>query len=248
MPEGASGPLVAELESALAYYGARARPWERQALVKCRAAAGDADLGARFLAGVESFVWGSGLSVPELARACALRAEMARSADAPGGAVEVKSGVGGIRDAEFSVQFLQMAHGANRPELRSPGTLSALAALSAAGLIAPARALSLKAGYEFLRRVEHCLQTMQELQLHAVPEDAGARAALARRLGYPGSPEAARADFEGDLQRHTTALRGIYTELCGEGASGADLAGRLKGLLRCVLGRICDPPAPCRER
>ena len=229
-PEGSLGPLVAELESALAYYRERARPWERQALLKCRPVAGDAELAAAFLAGIEDFVWGSGLSLAELARAAALRAEMERAAES-GGAVEVKSGVGGLRDAEFAVQLLQLAHGAEHPELRRTGTLAALAALEAAELVAPERARALRAGYEFLRRVEHCLQTMQELQLHALPAAPAELAGLARRLGYPGSSEAARAAFGRDLAAHSAALRAIYTGLCGEGAGGADLAGKLRALL-----------------
>jgi len=229
-PEGSGGPLVAELGAALAYYRDRARPWERQALVKCRPVAGDAELAAEFLSGIADFVWGSGLSVAELARAATLRGEMEKAAES-GGAIEVKSGAGGIRDAEFAVQLLQLAHGATRPGIRRAGTLAALAALEAEGLISRGRARTIRAGYEFLRRVEHALQTMQELQLHALPESPAELAALARRLGYAGSSEAARTTFERELAGHSAALRAAYTELCGEGASGDDLAGRLGALL-----------------
>ncbi len=229
-PEGSAGALVWELDAALAYYRERARAWERQALVKCRPVAGDLELGGRFLDLLGGFIWQSGLTPVEVARACQLRGEMERAAESPG-AVEVKSGTGGIRDVEFSAQILQLVHGAGHPEVRKTGTLAALEALEGAGLLDPEEARQLRAGYEFLRRVEHCLQTMDELALHAVPAEPGARAALARRLGYAGSPESARGEFEADLARHAAALRAIYEKLCGQGASGADLAVRLEGLL-----------------
>lgn len=230
-PEGSSGALVWELGAALAYYRDRARPWERQALIKCRPVAGDEELGREFMSGVESFVWQRGVTPAQVARACQLRSEMERAAGGEGQAIEVKSGTGGIRDVEFAVQILQLAHGAEHPEVRRTGTLKALEALKACGLVESGDARSLRSGYEFLRRVEHCLQTMDELAMHAVPTEAGARAALARRLGYGGSPESAREDFEGDLARHAATLRPIYERICGQGASGEDLAGKLEKLL-----------------
>jgi glutamate-ammonia-ligase adenylyltransferase len=231
-PEGSSGALVWELGAALEYYRSRARPWERQALIKCRAVAGDQKLGRAFLEGVAEFVWQPGLAPAEVARACQLRGEMQRAAEVEGGSVEVKSGTGGIRDVEFSVQILQLAHGAAHPEVRLPGTLEALDALERLGLITGEQARQLRSGYEFLRRVEHCLQTMDELALHAVPADPAARAALARRLGYGGNPESARSEFDAELTSHSSTLRTIYDQLCGQGASGEDLAVRLAGLLQ----------------
>jgi [glutamine synthetase] adenylyltransferase / [glutamine synthetase]-adenylyl-L-tyrosine phosphorylase len=228
-PEGSGGALVAELESALNYYRTRARPWERQALIKCRPVAGDTELSASFMAGIESFIWQEGVSPAQVARACQLRLQMEKAAG-QSDAVEVKSGAGGIRDVEFAVQILQLAYGADYPCLRVTGTLKALEALESCGVLESSKARSLRSGYEFLRRVEHCLQTMDELALHAVPVDALQRAALARRLGYGGSPESARAEFESDLEHHAGTLRAIYAEVCGQGASGDDLAAKLCGL------------------
>jgi glutamate-ammonia-ligase adenylyltransferase len=230
-PEGSAGALVWDLAAALNYYRSRARPWERQALIKCRPVAGDMELGRFFLEGIAELVWRSGLTPAEVGRACQLRSDMERAAAGAEGSVEVKSGAGGIRDVEFAVQILQLAYGAEHPEVRQAGTLRALESLEGAGLISDAHARVLRAGYEFLRRVEHCLQTMDELAMHAVPSGAEERAALARRLGYGGSPEAARRDFESDLAEHSAMLRSTYEQLCGQGASGEDLAGRLSGLV-----------------
>src|SRR5262249_37942817 len=51
-PEGEQGPLARSLDATLAYYDHAGRTWERQALIKCRPAAGDADLGRRFMAAI----------------------------------------------------------------------------------------------------------------------------------------------------------------------------------------------------
>src|SRR5439155_11792173 len=52
-PEGRRGPLARTLAGTLSYYDAMGRTWERQALIKARAVAGDPDLGREFLQAVE---------------------------------------------------------------------------------------------------------------------------------------------------------------------------------------------------
>ena len=55
-PEGRSGPLVRTIASYRAYWDRWADPWEMQALIKARVAAGASDLGAEFLETAEQFV------------------------------------------------------------------------------------------------------------------------------------------------------------------------------------------------
>src|SRR6184192_2367848 len=98
-------------------------------------------------------------------------------------AIEVKRGRGGIRDVEFAVQLLQLVHGRRDPRLRSPGTLAALATLAAEGYVAEADAEALADSYRFLRRLEHRLQMVRDLQTLDLPRGGPARTALARALG-----------------------------------------------------------------
>ncbi len=58
-PEGKSGALVRSLESHVAYYDRWASSWEFQALLKARPMAGDAALGADYLAAIAPKVWSS---------------------------------------------------------------------------------------------------------------------------------------------------------------------------------------------
>ena len=100
---------------------------------------------------------------------------------------DIKTGLGGIRDVEFLVQGLQLIHAPEHPELPQGNTLKALGALVQAGIMDRALADELKDDYLFLRRIEHCLQILEDQQIHALPRDPAHLTALARRvLGVDG--------------------------------------------------------------
>ncbi len=99
--------------------------------------------------------------------------------------VEVKTGHGGIRDVEFVVQFLQLLHGGEYPEVRHANTLVALSRLEAVGCLTAEERGIMVDTYRFLRRVEHRLQTMFDRQTHQMPRDREEQRTLAIRLGYP---------------------------------------------------------------
>ena len=56
-PEGSQGPLVRTLAAHSAYYHRWARTWEFQALLKARPAAGDRELGQRWLDELQPLIW-----------------------------------------------------------------------------------------------------------------------------------------------------------------------------------------------
>jgi glutamate-ammonia-ligase adenylyltransferase len=214
-PEGRSGPLVLPLAAYEAYWDRWAHPWEFQALLKARPVAGDPDLGAAFAAAAGARVWGRPFGVDELRALRDMKAR-AEQAVARKGLTEreVKRGRGGIRDAEFAVQLLQLVHGRHDAALRSPNTLAALAELAAAGYVAPGDARVLADGYTFLRTVEHRLQLEDEQQVHAVPQDPQARARLARVLGYRDDARAGALErFDSELGRHQRAVRSVHEQL-----------------------------------
>jgi glutamate-ammonia-ligase adenylyltransferase len=211
-PEGRDGKLVRTLDSYEAYWDRWAQPWEFQALLKARPAAGSAMLGRRFLDAAQRWLWNRPFGADELRNLRYLKeraeAEVARKGLADR---EVKRGSGGIRDIEFTAQLLQLVHGHADAALRSPTTLDVLAELAAAGYVAPADATELAASYRFLREVEHRLQLVDERQVHTVPADAGARDHLARVLGLRSSPDATALDqFDQRLKRVQNGVRSIH--------------------------------------
>jgi glutamate-ammonia-ligase adenylyltransferase len=198
-PEGHRGPLARSLASTLSYYDAMGRTWERQALIKIRPVAGDTDLGQRFLRAIEPFVYRKYLSFAEIneIKAIKRRIEQKASQGAPHPALaleeagkgwgEVKTGRGGIRDIEFTLQFLQLLNGGDLPQVRQRNTLLALSALERAGCLTDQEYRVLGDAYRFLRKVEHRLQLLFDLQTHRLPDGEDELRKLALRMGYADS-------------------------------------------------------------
>ncbi len=207
-PWGRTGALVPSLDAYLTYLSGPARLWEKQALLKARWIAGDAALGQEFLARASGPIYDLD---PETIRKEVLEMKQRtetylhqRGRDWG----EVKLGEGSIRDVEFIVQYLQMAHGARQPELRTGRTLSALRRLHQYGLLPLDDRRTLLEGYLFLRTVEHHLQLMHYRQSQTLPADPAPQRDLARRLGFDG-PNPAEA-FLAHYQQHSSAIRDLY--------------------------------------
>ncbi|MBI3723816.1 hypothetical protein HY251_07685, partial [bacterium] len=184
-PEGASGALAPRLASALAYYERTRRTWERQALVKARAACGDRALGETFLRSLAPWVFETPLGARGIDEILSLRARQETRVEGDGSLpeIDIKEGPGGIRDVEYCVQFLQLLHGGKDPSLRATGTLEAISRLEAALVVRKAEADALRVSYGFLRKTEHALQLTKDRELKKVPADPQARSLLARALG-----------------------------------------------------------------
>ena len=148
-PEGKDGPLVRRLESHRAYYEQWAQNWEFQALLKARAVAGDAALGQEYMDMASSFVW-TAASRENFVNDCQrMRERVENLIPANLKDREIKLGLGGLRDVEFTVQMLQLVHGRTDPALRTRSTLNALQALSEGGYVSRVQARQLSWDYRF---------------------------------------------------------------------------------------------------
>ncbi|MGO9962123.1 MAG: bifunctional [glutamine synthetase] adenylyltransferase/[glutamine synthetase]-adenylyl-L-tyrosine phosphorylase [Acidimicrobiales bacterium] len=214
-PEGRSGALARSVESYVAYWERWARPWEFQALLKARYAAGDPTTGRLFAEQASQHLWSRRFGADDLAELRTMKAR-AEAVVAKRGLDdrELKRGRGGIRDVEFSVQLLQLVHGGRDPALRLRATLPCLAELADAGYVAAEDAGALAIAYRFLRTVEHRLQLVEEAQVHTVPADRASRDRLARVLGFRGRPMETPCDrFDAVLARHQATGRAIHERL-----------------------------------
>ena len=214
-PEGRSGALVRSVGSYVAYWDRWARPWEFQALLKARHAAGDATTGRLFEAAAFEHLWSRRFGADDLAELRTMKAR-AEAIVAKQGLDhrELKRGRGGIRDVEFSVQLLQLVHGGRDPALRLRATLPCLDEMADAGYVAAEDAAALAIAYRFLRTVEHRLQLVEEAQVHTVPADRASRDRLARVLGFKGRPRETPGDrFDAVLARHQGTGRAIHERL-----------------------------------
>lgn len=248
-PEGERGELSLSRRETLDYYWTVGRAWERQALLKARPVAGDLQLGQRLLDELSAWIWPAELPWEDLDESRSMRRRIEERARLN----DIKTGAGGIRDIEFLVQHLQLAHGGRLPELRQRATLPALAALADRGILPPPLAAELERHLIFLRTVEHRLQCWEDRQEHEVPGDAAARASLAGRCGYAGPDALAR--FDAELAAVRARVRAVVDEwflargqdddaalaLLVQGDASPALADRL------LAGRFADPRAAARR-
>ena len=215
-PEGNQGALVRTLESHIAYYRRWAKTWEFQALLKARAAVGDAELGQRYLDALRPMVWNACERedfVPEV-QAMRRRVESLVPAEVRGR--EIKLGTGGLRDVEFAVQLLQLVHGRTDTSLHVASTVDALAALGAGGYIGRDDAANLTASYEFLRLLEHRLQLQRLLRTHLLPapEDDEAMRWLARAAHIrPDGTRDALGVLREELKRQHVRVSRLHAKL-----------------------------------
>jgi [glutamine synthetase] adenylyltransferase / [glutamine synthetase]-adenylyl-L-tyrosine phosphorylase len=186
-PDPSSTQIAISTAAALDYYESRGQDWERAALIKARACAGDIAAGEQFTRDLSPFIWRKYLDYATIAHVH----EMKRQIHAYRGhgeiAVEghnIKLGRGGIREIEFFVQTQQLIAGGRHSQLRGCGTIAMLAALAAGGWIDATARDELTAAYNFLRRVEHRLQMMADEQTHTLPGTAEKLDIFARFLGF----------------------------------------------------------------
>ena len=188
-PEGNRGPLARSLSSTLSYYDVMGRTWERQALIKLRHVAGDSPLGKQVVKALQPFVYRKYFSFSEINEVKALKRQMEQRATRAGiDEQDVKTGRGGIRDIEFTVQFLQLLNGGDLPAVRQRNTLLALEALEIAGCLTPQETYILADAYRFLRKTEHRLQLLFDWQTHRLPTSTDELRKLALRMGYSAEP------------------------------------------------------------
>jgi glutamate-ammonia-ligase adenylyltransferase len=239
-PEGHRGPLARSLASTLSYYDTLGRTWERQALIKVRPVAGDLKLGEQYLRSIEPFVYRKYLSFSEINGIKALKRRIEQQAGRSGVSdTDVKTGHGGIRDVEFTIQFLQLLNGGDLPEVRQRNTLKAMQALERVGCLTDQEYSILDNTYRFLRKTEHRLQLLFDLQTHRLPEGEEELSKLARRMGYGngqgrtesrkmqiGEPTAAVPQplpaFLSDYQEKTNLNRKILDHLLHQTFQGDD--------------------------
>lgn len=215
-PHGRDGALACSLQEATRYYAQSAQDWERQALIRARAAVGSSNLFARFKEAVTPYVFRQDVSVTDaLASVRLAKQKIDRQTEKKSG-YNVKLGRGGIREIEFIAQALQLAHGGRDDWLRVAHTLVSLGRLADRGFITEHERTELSDAYYFLRTLEHRLQMEHGLQTHTIPESQEPRTLIARRLGFPDANE-----FEPALKTHTSNVRRVYDRLFSENVAPA---------------------------
>ena len=215
-PEGRQGPIACARPAAVRYYQTWGRPWERAALLRARTVAGDRTVGNALLEGLRGWIFRSDEG-PFMAAALHDMLARARRELLRDDARDLKLGTGGIREAEFFVQSLQLRWGGAHPVLQVPSTLRALHRLRTLGLVSDRDARDLDDAWGLLRRVEHRVQAAAPYATHELPDDPRRLGVLARSLGYRGAEELVAA---------LDGARARVRDLFSRHASGGDATSR----------------------
>jgi len=221
-PNGNSGPAAVSLGALEDYFQAQGREWERFAWLKSRVVAPQQCLGtglALALRGVVlPFVFRRYLDYNVFDALRVLQRQIReqaarRCAGHPERANDVKLSRGGIREIEFTVQLLQVVRGGQFPELRTRRTVDALQRLARANLMPQDTADALTRAYDFLRRVEHRIQYLDDQQTHVLPTRDDDLDWVARTMGFGQT-----AIFLGELDAHRELVAGEFDTLLGDKA------------------------------
>ena len=186
-PDPSSTPAAVSVPAAMHYYQTVGQNWERAALIKARALAGDLPAATAFLSELQPFIWLRNLDFAAIADIHAIKRQIhAWKTDdrLTAAGADLKLGRGGIREVEFYVQTQQLILGGRNPALRSPRTLDTLETLAAAGHISPVAATDMAGAYRTLRSLEHRAQMLADDQTHRLPESKVDRRRIAALAGY----------------------------------------------------------------
>ncbi|MCE3224979.1 MAG: putative (Glutamate-ammonia-ligase) adenylyltransferase, subunit (modular protein) [Nitrospira sp.] len=216
-PHGGKGSLANAFEELCTYYSAegQAAPFERQALIKLRHIAGDPSLGKKVETHRDSFVYSG--APWDLTVALDLRRQQVKQL-VESGQVNLKHSHGGIVTLEYAIQYLQVMHGHRYPNLRTPNTLRALAALIDVGLIPRATGENLRKSYLFIRMLIDGLRMVRgnTKDLVLPPPDSDEFIFLARRVGYQTEDwQAGARHLQTDIDEHMGRTKEFFERTFG---------------------------------
>ncbi|WP_425299399.1 bifunctional [glutamine synthetase] adenylyltransferase/[glutamine synthetase]-adenylyl-L-tyrosine phosphorylase [Nocardioides panacisoli] len=186
-PEGRQGPLVRTLDSYAGYYAKWSEVWEAQALLRADAVVGDDGLRQRFIAMIDPLRYPEGgLSEKDITEIRRIKARvdnerMPRGVDPK---MHLKLGRGGLADIEWTVQLLQLRHGAAVADLRTPRTLAALDAAREHGLLTEEDAGTLLTAWRMASRLRNAVTLARGKAADHVPRDSTERRAVAQIMGF----------------------------------------------------------------
>jgi glutamate-ammonia-ligase adenylyltransferase len=181
-PEGEKGPLVCSLETLRNYYEKRAQFWELQSLTRARGIAGPQRFDFEALA---KELWREAGRKTDLVRQ--IQNMLMRIANERGSGndfFDFKTGIGGMVEAEFLIQGLQMQH-----RVWEPNSLSAVAKLSANEIFETNDAANLAEAYTFLRGCESVLRRWQFRSVSTLPRTHDEEMRFVRRLRFANVAE-----------------------------------------------------------
>ena len=176
-PDGEKGPLVAPLAAYESYYRERAQLWEIHALTRARPISGQ--LQDAYLEMVQRIWREVGQQSDLFAKIDHMLERIRRERGSGSDFLDLKTGTGGMIEAEFLVQALQMRSG-----IWEPNWQRALIGLREIKMVSDRDASNATQSYEVLRRTETALRRFENKNVSTLPSAPEEQEKLAKRLGY----------------------------------------------------------------
>ncbi len=240
-PYGQVGPLAMSFGRMEDYYQRQGREWERYALIKARAVAGNLESGQKLLERLKPFVYRRYLDYGVFEELREMKAKIMAEVKAKGLQNDIKLGPGGIREIEFFGQVFQLLRGGVQPAYQQRSIQATLRRLADYGAVDRRTMTQLLEAYRFLRTVENRLQQWEDHQTHKLPTDARDRLRLACSMGF-----SALADFETQLDRHRHLVQRRFDMLLDEGGLKRG-HGKVPGVDENILEQICRGRTDSRQ-
>ena len=207
-PFGDSGPLTSSVAAMEQYYQREGRDWERYALIKARAVAGDRAAAAQLIDDLIPFVYRRYIDYSSVEALQEMHANVQEDAKRKDRLDDIKRGPGGIREIEFLVQCFQILRGGREPALQTPSLDLALSEIAALELLDQHTVSEIRHDYTFLRLLENRIQALRDQQTHRVPHGDD-RQRIARAM-YEPSVEALEQSLERTRKRVSGRFQGIF--------------------------------------
>jgi [glutamine synthetase] adenylyltransferase / [glutamine synthetase]-adenylyl-L-tyrosine phosphorylase len=200
-PEGEKGPVVCSLETYESYYAGRAQPWELQALTRARSVSGS--LQTEFME-IAKCAWRRACQDADLfIKIDDMLKRIRRERGSGSDFLDLKTGSGGIIEAEFLVQALQM-----RGNIWEQNWQRAVDRMHEPGHLSSSEVAKLKNSYAFLRRCELVLRRYDNRGVSTLPSDPDEQRKFGIRLGYREF-DAFRSDYLDSRE----AIHALYQRL-----------------------------------
>jgi len=210
-PYGESGPLVMSFAALEEYLVSQGREWERYAWIKARVVAPESSSNESELTQLaRPFIYRKYLDFGAIDSMRKLHAQIRQEVQRRDLQDNIKLGPGGIREIEFTAQVFQLIRGGQDGKLRIRPTLKVLRQLGVSNLMDRTAIEGLISAYEFLRKLEHRLQYLDDQQTQELPEKSEDRTIIAEAMDYP--------DFEtlrSKLELHRSLVSRHFEQIFG---------------------------------
>ena len=236
-PDPGSTPLAISTLAAEVYYESIGQNWERAAMIKARPVAGDKVAGQKFLDFLTPFIWRKSLDFATIHDIQSIKRQI--NTHRGGHSIKllghnVKLGRGGIREIEFYAQTQQLIWGGRDRSLRTVPTRESLTALVNAKIEKAENAKTLTKAYEYLRRVEHRIQMVDDEQTHTLPDTEEGVSHIATFMGYDDL-ESFRTDILATLVQVETLFGQLFEDESQTHSATAEKANLI------FTGTDCSP-------